>query len=318
MSILNLREKQYSNHQNIDCKDVKIGLFEYSASTLFPEIKVNNVLNFTCEDRLDPNHVVDDNHPYRAGSFIRDMVGDNCTINFYPQNDDGVKRAILDGVNLVSFSGGNMFASDDLEKKLAQQAYLMVSAGNEGRNGENITPRNDWWCAVGAYHYDEADGIPDIAYYSSYGFGKVKTCSFSNMQYKVGSSVLMGTSFSCPFSVGLVAQFMQVYYNKFGFMPTPLEVNDFVVENSKPIINDKLREGNGLLILPNLLSEYQFGISMIINNKEINVNGVKEIVDVPPMLVENRTMLPVNLLRKIGKNNGKVYWDGKNNRVVVR
>ena len=142
------------------------------------------------------------------------------------------------------------------------------------------------------------------------------------MQYKENSPLLMGTSFSCPFLTGLVAQYMQAYFNKFGFVPTPIEVNDFIVENSKPIINDKLKEGNGLLILPsNLLTDYNFGT--VIGEKygnKINVNGTWKTTVNPPMIVNNKLMVELTVLRECkGSPSGtKVYWNDKEKVAIIR
>lgn len=313
--MINQLEKKYVNHQSINCKDVKIGMLEYSASTLFPSINVNNVLNFTCEDILEDGHVVDDNHPYKVACILRDMTGLNCTINFYPQNNEGIKRAIADGCHIISFSGGNVAADDTLEQQLAKNTLLVCGVGNDGSLGEGITARNSWWNAVGAYHYSSS-GAVEFANYSSYKYGRIKTCGFSAIQYKENSNYILGTSYATPFVVGLLAQYMQAYYTRLGFMPSIAELNDFIVENSKPIINEPLKEGYGLLVLPNL-STYNFGT--VLGEKygnRINVNGAWTNTINPPMMVNNKLMVELTVLRNCKGN--RVYWNDKEKLAIIR
>lgn len=319
--MLNQAEKNYCNYQpQFTGKGLKIALIEYYPSTWFYKKNIGNPLNANWKPLLGDD-VVDNNHPYQTGSLIRDMLPE-AQIDYLPQNNEGINYAIKNGYHIASFSALEMMADDSLEKILSNRTFLVCGAGNSGIQGESVSSSNPWWWSVGAIHYENMN---NLAYYSSYGKGYVDSISFSHINTELNGEHYIGTSFSCPFFVGLIGQFYQAYFLKFGFYPYPDEVRDFILENSKPVLNDKLKEGNGILILPDF-NTYNFGTAMQIDNSEINVNGTRKIF-APPLTIqitnasgqlEKKSYAPLGVFREIGKNSGKVYYHSDDKRIIIR
>lgn len=312
--MINLKEKQYCNFDmtgRFTGKGIKIALLEYYPSKSFSNIKIGNPLNANWKDINGDNEY--ENHPYMCGAIIRDMLP-NATIDYLPQNNDGIKYAIKNNYHIVSFSALECLADDSLEKELAKKSLLFCGAGNSGSNGESKTSTNDWWVSVGAYHLNTN---PELAYYSSYGKNAVDVMSFSNIKYSENSNNIVGTSFSTPFAVSLIAQYIQMYFTKFGFYPTVEESKMFIKENSISILNDSVKEGFGLLKLPSY-DDYKFGMSMTLNSPYVNINGEIKKFDYFPKLIDNRTYIPIAMLRELGENKGQVNWHPENNSIVVR
>jgi hypothetical protein len=237
----------------------------------------------------------------------------NATIDFFQTNDTAFRYMIANNYHIISSSIGNCFADNALEKKLAQNSLLIASAGNNSSNGENPIAKDDWWTSIGAYHL--VDNKPELAYYSSYGFNAVDYMSFSSIQYKENSDIVCGTSYSNPFFVSLVAKYYEAYFNKINFYPTVDQAKHFIKTNSKPIINDKVKEGNGLLILPDF-STFNFGT--VIGEKygnKINANGTWRTTINPPMIVNNKLMVELTTLRECGGTN--VFWNSQEKVAIV-
>lgn len=312
--MINIKEKEYCNYQpNLTGKGLKIAFMEYNASEWFVNKNIGNPLNHPTTSLFgeDDGKLT---HSYKCASVIRDMLPD-AQIDFLPQIDAGLKYAIDNNYHIISASIGNCLGDDTLEKKLSQKSFMVISAGNEGSKGENISARNDWWFAVTAFHLN--NDIVTFPSYSSYGFGKVQCGSFADIQYEEDSPHEWGTSVSQPFLVGLLGQYYEAYHLKFGFYPTIEQAKAFISLHSKKVLNDPLKEGNGLFTLPsNLMSDYQFGtaISEKYGNK-INVNGTWKQTVNPPMIVNNKLMVELTILRDCVGN--KVYWNQKENCAII-
>lgn len=290
-------------------KGLKIAVFEYYPSSLFYIHDIKNPLNANWGDI---NKIEDDqkNHPYMTTSYWKTSLP-LLEVFYLPQNDNGVQWAIDNGIHIATFSAEEMLASNELEKKLAEKTFLISSAGNfkEARNIEC------WW-ATSALHLSENDELY-LPRYMNYTSSKIKSISLSNIQYEEGSPLVDGTSFTDVTLGILLAQFYEAYNMKFGFYPTVLEAKDFIIENSKPILNNPLKEGYGLFTLPkNLLTDYNFGTAIKLNSNEINVNGVIKNTVNPAQIMNNKTMVELTVLRECKGN--KVYWNDKVKCAIVK
>lgn len=290
-------------------RGLKIAVFEYYPSSLFYIHDVKNPLNANWGDI---NKIEDDqkNHPYMTSSYWKTSLP-LLEVFYLPQNDQGVQWAIDNGVHIATFSAEEMLASNELEKKLAEKTFLISSAGNflEARNIEC------WW-ATSALHLSDS-GELYLPYYMNYTSSKIKSISLSNIQYEEGSPLVDGTSFANVTLGILVAQYYEVYHLKFGFYPTIEQTKAFILLHSKKVINDVLKEGNGLFVLPpNLMTDYNFGtvVSEKYGNK-INVNGVWQQTVNSPMIVNNKLMVELTVLRSC--NGNKVYWNDKEKCAII-
>lgn len=59
-------------------------------------------------------------------------------------------------------------------------------------------------------------------------------------------------------------------------------------------------------------SEY---VIATVNKKDVNINGVKKTLDVPPMIVDSRTLVPVRFVAEAF--GADVFWDGAAKNVVI-
>lgn len=250
-------------------------------------------------------------HSYATVSIIKDMLPD-AEIFLLPQNNDGIKWAIANGIHIVNASLWNVNADDDLEQKLGQNALLTVGAGNTTNSpDEGPTAKLSIWTSSSAVELK--DQTIHYPWYCSSGAGAIDLVGFSNLEVNNMEDRQPGTSFSNPFNVGLIGQYYDAYNQKFGHFPKPDQARDFIFKIAKPVVGDRIKEGYGLPILPNF-DTYDFGIQLIIGNNNINHSGVNVRFDTPPQIINSRTMIPVSMLREIGV---KVYWDEKNKRVNV-
>lgn len=188
----------------------------------------------------------------------------------------------------------------------------MCAAGNTTNSlEEGITAKNTIWTSVTAV--EMINGLLSYPWYNSYGSGSIDLICFSNLEVLNVNERQYGTSFSSPFVVGLIGQYYDTYKTRFGYYPTPDQAKDFIFKISKPIVENRIKEGYGIPILPNF-DTFDFGLQLQIDNKIINHSGAQIPFDVAPQIIDNRTMIPIAMLREIGI---KVYWDAKNKRINV-
>lgn len=314
--MINLVEKEYCNYQSqFKGLGIKIALMEYYPSNWFYKKNIGNPLNANWKDVRGDNE--EENHPYKTGCIIRDMLP-LAQIDYIPQNNEGVAYIKANNYHIVSFSAMDCRADDALEKELSNSVLLLCGAGNDGSIGESPTAMNEWWTSIGAVHSISSQSTSDkleFAWYSSYSKSAVDYVSFSNIKYDEYSDCVIGTSFSCPFMVGLICQFYEAYKLKFSFYPTVKEVLDFMKENSVPALHDRLKEGNGIVILPDF-NTYNFGTVIKLNSNEINVNGIIKNTVNPAQIINNKTMVELTVLRECRGN--KVYWNDKTKCAIVK
>ena len=199
--------------------------------------------------------------------------------------------------------------------------YMSISAGNDDKRGEGLGSSLPYWTSIGAIN--TSTGLPE--YYSSYGKGWVdfvgktgETLEYDYFGKKIG--YVQGTSFANPQHGTQIMNLMVGLYNKYKVKPSIKEVlairDKYVQDINIPNIDGvgyglDLRTGFGY---------YEFKDEHIMPKKEIKMqignvnmklieNGIEKsvILDVPPTVVNNRTMLPVRVLAEtLGLF---VYWD---------
>lgn len=287
-------------------KGLKIAVLEYYPSTMFHIHDIKNPLNANWRDIN--GDVEDFNHTYKTSAYWRSEKP-LAEIVYLPQNNEGVQYAINNGFHIITFSAMEVRADDSLEKQLATKSFLLSSAGNE-YEAQNI----ECWWAVNELRLDGNELI-EPWYHSDFESSKIKSISLSHVQYEEGSQVLDGTSFADVTQGILVADFYEAYQLKFGFYPTIDEVKDFIKDSSKPVLNNVLKEGYGLLVLPDF-ETYNFGTVIKLNSNEINVNGTIKTTVNPAQIINNKTMVELTVLRECKGN--RVYWNDKVKCAVVK
>lgn len=216
----------------------------------------------------------------------------NAEIHLVPSTLQGRQYLIEQGIKLVNVSLGGYAANSFYT--LADNAFLVIAAGNDGSEGESQLAQIEKACAVGA-----VDSNFQPQYYSSYGEGVVKTCAVTGLNIYTGAT-LHGTSFAAPVITGLLAQWYIWYFNQFNTYPTISQSNEFVIKNSHDIFEDAwdLKTGYGLLRLPKYFEAKKFifevgnPIAKEIKYKENEPSTEKNIqLMVTPKLENGRTVV---------------------------
>ncbi len=180
---------------------------------------------------------------YAIESLGNGPMCEQVEVFMLPSTRKGLEYALSLKPQIVSMSLSGTFFPE-LEHELARYAFMLTSAGNYGDKGESYAARTDWWCAVGA-----VDKYDKPLWYSSYGFGKVKTVARLPV---IGGKERPGTSSTCPVVAGILAHFFSWYKSKTGTYPSLDKVYRFIRENSHDIweAGEDLRTGFGLLKPP--------------------------------------------------------------------
>lgn len=171
----------------------------------------------------------------------------NAEVYLLPSTNEAADFIIENKIPIVSMSLSGSLMDDEHEKKMAEHAFIITSAGNIGDKGETTDARKEWWCAVGS-----VDKNLQPKYYSSHGLGFVKTVSFSGIEILDMNSE--GTSFSAPILALALLDWYSWHKRTLGVYPTVTQTNMFIKMNSHDIWNEgkDLRTGWGIFRLPKL------------------------------------------------------------------
>lgn len=161
-------------------------------------------------------------------------------------------------IPLATMSLGGSIIKDKTAKEIAAYeagTFLCKSAGNEGSRGLNPATKQEHWWSVGACTLNTRGQLVRTSY-SSVGeeldvmsFGNVYVHDARDPQRAIYQT---GTSFACPFFVGLMALYYQWHVETYGRYPTIAEAKEFVLDNCMDLGEpgrDDLH-GHGLFVLP--------------------------------------------------------------------
>ena len=247
-----------------------------------------------------------ENHATDVIEIIRQFVP-NAEFHLVRGDRRGLQYLIDQECAIVNISLSGTYAKD-LEEELSKKSFLIVSAGNDGEEGETLLARQNYSCAIGAVNSQMKP-----MYYSGYGYGAIVAVA---QEPNIDGRIYHGTSFSAPVVTGLLSQWYIWYYNLFDCYPCISETYDFIKFNSADIFEDDydLRTGYGLLRLPK-----KFKATAIIvetgnrfATKIKHVEGEKPTISqvdllVTPFIHNSRTMVGSRgLMESQGIN---VHWD---------
>lgn len=285
---------------------IKIGILD-----LYSNGKEDAIVPF----KMEPHYKYDawTNHADNIIKVIRSFVP-NAEIHLVRKDKRGIDYLIEQGVEIVNMSLAGQY-EQPLEYAIANKAFLVCGAGNDGDQGESWSSRQEFWCAVGAVN---SNLIPQ--YYSSFGHGAVKTVAMSPT---VEGKILQGTSFTAPVIVGLLAQWYIWYEKEFDCYPSIGETNDFVKLNSQDIFEDgkDLKTGWGLLRLPKQFEATDLVVTAgnRIAKKIKHIEGEKNVVSDHDLLIEPRIINGRTIVGSNGIASGlsmTVHWDGVNSHYI--
>ncbi len=165
---------------------------------------------------------------------------------------------VNEGIHLVSMSLGGSIIKEKINKEIEayqKGVFLIKSAGNGGSDGLNPYTKQEHWFSVGACLLDNNGQVKRTSY-SSIG-EELDIMSFGNVYVHDANNpdrmfMQTGTSFACPFAVGMLALYYQWFYEQYGKFPTIPKAKEFIFDNCIDL-EDKgfdINTGHGLFVLP--------------------------------------------------------------------
>jgi hypothetical protein len=238
-------------------------------------------------------------HAEMAVELIR-MSVPNAEIFLLPANADGIQWVIDNDIALVNMSATSSYATE-MEELMAENSFLVSSAGNNADGGEGWSAKQSFWCAVGAVGRDTMR----MEAYSSYGHGAVRTCTVTDFIIPGTNIHSDGTSGACPYFVGQLAQWFIWFEDLFGRYPSTEATYKFIEANSHDIWDDEnpLKCGWGLFRLPHkftateIVIDVALGIPYAKRKDHIEGEGFElSQADLlaTPQIINDRTMVGSN------------------------
>ena len=222
------------------------------------------------------------------------------------------------------------FSSSDTSKVMMEiwqnlydnGCFLCCAAGNEAEEGCQDLTKTDLWKAIGACEYNK-----DFkrAYYSSIG-DELDFMSLSGLKTTYRGKKVNGTSFASPIFAGMLALVQDFFITNTGNKLNHENLEKFVIDNCIDLGNKGKDNdyGYGLFVLPDpekINIEKYVGdnmkkkIVLKIHSRIAKVNGEEKILDSAPIIVNDRTMLPI---RFIAEELGcKVEWKEDTREVII-
>lgn len=237
-------------------------------------------------------------------------------------------------IDLYNYSGTGNYSTVDFnaleQKALDAGVFFVCSAGNDGSEADSLTgfSRKKTWLSVGAVRWGTYNGFtgPLSNGYSSWDrYGDdLDVCGFADglqIPSELFADKLMGvsgTSFSCPWVVGLLALWKQKFLNDNKRKPTFSETFKFAISHAEDIeaTGYDQKTGHGVLRLPEIVREPVYDVIEMWAGKAIAiVNGEAQMLYIAPQLVAGRNMIG---LRDVAELTGwQVEWDNTNKKVTM-
>jgi len=215
-----------------------------------------------------------------------------------------------DKIVLVNMSATKSY-SPWLEDDIAEHAFMMTSAGNDGDQGEAWSARQEFWCAIGAV---DENLVPRD--FSSWSYGDVVCVGIDNYLIPSMGVRYSQTSSVSPRILGLIAQWYIWYFAEFDCYPSINQTYDFIKMNSHDIFEDgpDLKTGYGYFRLPKKFTAEKIVVRAgeRYAKKYYHVEGQEPTwkqIDllIEPMIINDRTMVGSNGLTS--NLAIKVHWD---------
>jgi len=217
------------------------------------------------------------------------------------------------GAKIVTCSWGDkVWVNKEESQRMVDAGITMfVAVGNDDYDKHCPLADDPNWISVGAMTYNGS--IPRLENYSS-RTEVLDTVAF--IPYYQGGYVFqpVGTSFASPFLTGMFACYYQYFFAKYGRYPIHEEVVNELIINSKDFgeIGHDINYGNGMWIMPKIEDKF---IRLQIDNIKSYVNGIETVLDVTPIIENNRTLVPLRFIAE--SMGGIVEWDGNTQVVTI-
>lgn len=301
-------------------KGIKIGVLDTPFKPCPAYGKIVHVLGSHISDKFA-------SHGSAVCNVISQIAPD-AEIYMLPFGVGSLEWCIDNDMDIVNYSAN--YAKNhrsSVFENLSKQAFnkgmiLLTSAGNYGEENKLRFPGClQEWIAVGAVRME--GGRIFLTNYSSYTKEKqkntwnmVEVCGFTDIYvYYAGVDTYLpfgGTSCASPFIAGMAA----LYFSYLGKTMNAEDFRRFKINNTLDLEEHGFdtRTGYGLFILPEL-EEQKRMIELWIGKKKYKVNGQEKEMDVAPVIVNDRTMVPIRFVAEaFGK---RVDWDDKDRKVTI-
>lgn len=216
----------------------------------------------------------------------------------------------------LSFASDSLPTSENKAKELVEQnKFLVCAVGNEAEDSATAISKNKYFKSIGACHL--INDKPKRATYSSITDDIDYMC-LSNLENTLLNKRLQGTSFATPLFAGMLALYQCYTLEKTGRKLTYIELEEFIKSNLIDLEEEGFdtKTGHGLFILPKIEVEDMKKIILKIGSKIANVDGKEVEMDVAPLILENRTFVPVRFVSEV--LGCKVNWDEKDREVTIK
>ena len=214
----------------------------------------------------------------------------------------------------LSFASDSLAVSENKAKELVEQnKFLVCAVGNESEDSATAISKNKYFKSIGACHLINEKA--KRATYSSITDDIDYMC-LSNLENTLSNKRLQGTSFAAPLFAGMLALYQCYMLQKIGRKLTYSELEEFVNNNLIDLEEEGFdsKTGNGLFILPEI-EEEKMKIKLKIGSKIAVVNGREVEMDVAPLILENRTFVPVRFVSEV--LGFQVNWNEKDREVTI-
>ena len=274
-----------------------------------------------------------ENTTSKHGNQVADVISQVC-----PEANILIKQDYRDPnkheKNIDIYTTSMFFSSDKYEKNvqaaidLAKKGtFLCCAVGNEASSSCTVLSKYAHWTSIGACNL--SSGKITRMNYSSIT-NDIDFMSFTNL--KTNKGIFTGTSCAAPCFAGMLALVQEFFKEKIGRKLTHEELIEFIKEHTQDLDIEGFDEktGFGIFILPDPdeiditkygeiieqpVSVIEPYIKMAIGSKEVYVNGEKQLLDVAPLMKDNRAFVPV---RFISENLGyQVEWDNIKKEIKI-
>lgn len=224
-----------------------------------------------------------------------------------------------------------------------KDCFMCLAAGNENTEIMKLATIDtetgeDLWKAIGACNYFPSRDEAKRQF--SYAKGEeLDYMSFHGLTCKWNNEELDGTSFSCPVLAAMVVLIQCFFKEKTGKKLNNKNLNKFIIDHCEDLDSKgkDIKSGYGILRLPDPDSidiakytsepivekptvaapvEKEEGIILTIGSPKAIVNGEEIILDVAPIIMNNRTLVPI---RFISETLGyEVGWDEATQQVTIK
>ena len=226
------RALAFANANKNDCRDLRIAQIELKTTSGWRTVYDDMPLQMDIDDTFEARHSIKTGTVWRVGcpkAKIFVLYPTQKSFEWIRDND----------IDIVSVSLSGCPVRDDLEILINAKTFLLIAPGNEGVMSWESKKKH--WTSIGAYHLD--GGLQE---YSARGLELDFVC-LSNLI--INGSKTKGTSISTPFCGVLLAQYIQLHKDFFGYKPSVAKIHQFMLDNTT-VVGTREESGNGLFLLP--------------------------------------------------------------------